>query len=323
MEYFYRTYGLIIESEIELPELQSVEAQSSDVRIRMGPVPEKLPGSRSFREWAEYTSTQCILEISKVGRYLIDGGETITVQPCRANERPCETATPLADVRLFLIGSAFAALLHQRKLVPLHISAVLGPHGVWSFTGPSGAGKSTIAGWLSKKMGYPLLSDDVAVAEWRGGHIRLHPGPRRLKLWSDAVKMLDIRGKKLVQDLSNTQKYQLYLSDEAPPGDFALTNLVLLEKAEPQEQTQLHRVKGVDRFRFCCNAVYRHHMTAWFRTREEYIGSVFQIAENIEVYRLRRPWSHDLLEQQYELLRTHLSPNDRFSSEDGLEVATK
>lgn len=323
MRYFYRTYGLIVESEIELPEIQSVQSQSSDVHVQIGPVPSKLRGSRSYRGWAEYTSTRCILVIENVGRYLIDEGERITVQPFSAHERSCETATPLSDLRLFLIGSAFAALLHQRKVLPLHISAVLGPQAVWSFTGPSGAGKSTIAGWLSKKMGFPLLSDDVAVAELRSGSIHLHPGPRRLKLWPDAVDLLDIRGRRLVQDLSNTQKYQLYLSDEAPKGDFALTNIVALEKAESGEQPQLFPVTGVERFKFCSNAIYRHYMAPWFRTKEEYIGSLFRLAENIEVYRLRRPWSHDLLEQQYELLRTHLSPEHRICSDGRLEVASK
>jgi len=323
MGYFYRTYGLIVESEIKLPELQSVADQSSDVRIRIGPVPEKLSGSRAFSEQVEYTSTRCILGIKNVGKYLIERGESITVQPFSGHERPCGNATPLSDVRLFLIGSAFAALLHQRRLLPLHISAVLGPQGVWAFTGPSGSGKSTIAGWLSNRAGYPLLSDDVAVAEFRDGRVLLHPGPRRLKLWSDAVDLLEIRGKRLVQDMSNTQKYQLYLSDEAPRGEFALTHLVALEKAGAGQQPQLSAVKGMDRFKFCSNSVYRHHMAPWFRTREEYVGSLFQLAENIAVYRLARQWSHDLLEQQHELLRTHLSPEYRFSSDDQLEAASK
>ena len=47
----------------------------------------------------------------KVGRYRIEAGNRITVES--------EPGVPERNVRLFLLGSAFGVLLHQRGLLPV------------------------------------------------------------------------------------------------------------------------------------------------------------------------------------------------------------
>jgi hypothetical protein len=50
-----------------------------------------------------------------------------------------------------------------------------------------GAGKSmTAAGFV--KLGYPLLTDDVAALSVACGRFHVSPGYPRLNLWSDAVE---------------------------------------------------------------------------------------------------------------------------------------
>lgn len=298
MAYFYQVYGLKLQSDLELPELMPVSEQAVDVTITLDAVPRTLPSSRAFGSWADYDDRRCLLRIENVGCFLVEDGCSITVAPFAPTETKHGAVAPMSDVRLYLLGSALAALLHQRGLIPLHVSAVLAENGVWAFTGPSGAGKSTLAGWLSQCVGLPLISDDVSVVDARKGLVRLLPGPRKLKLWRDAVGFLDLDEDCLVQDLSNTPKFQLYLPDDVPGTEFELKGLVVLERAEPGEPARIIPVMGIDRFRCFCQAVYRHYMATWFRSRADYVRDVFQLAETVPVYRLRRPWSLEQLDQK-------------------------
>ncbi len=297
MAFFYEVYGLKLKSDLELPELIPIDANVVDVIITLDKVPQSLPGSKAYGAWAEYESSRCLFRIQGVARFLIEHGRSICVEPYRSDNSEDGLAAPIADIRLYLLGSALAALLHQRSLIPLHVSAVSADNGVWAFTGPSGAGKSTLAGWLSQCVGLPLISDDVSVVEYRGRDVRLLPGPRKLKLWHDAIGFLDIPQGRLVQDLSNTPKFQLYLRDEVPESEPQLSGLVFLERAEPGELASLTAVTGIDRFRYMCRAVYRHYMAVWFRSKAGYVKDIFELTDRVPVYRLRRPWSLEQLGQ--------------------------
>jgi len=309
MAFHYHVYGLNLESELELPELVPARDQAVDFSISLGAVPKMLPDSRGYGAWAEYVDTRCLFRIKNVGRFLIEEGRSITVEPCGPTETSHGAAVAMPDVRLYLLGSALAALLHQRGLLPLHVSAVLADGGVWAFTGPSGAGKSTVAGWLSQSEGLPLVSDDVSVVSVRDGSIRLFPGPRKLKLWDDAIEFLNLEKCRLIQDLRNTPKFQLYLTDNLPERQFGLAGLIMLERAEPGERAALIPVTGIDRFGCCCKAVYRHYMAPWFRSRAGYVQDVFQLAESIQVFRLRRPWSLEQMSQEVNPLKELLLLN--------------
>ena len=52
------------------------------------------------------------------------------------------------------------AILMQRKILPLHGSAIAIDGKAYAIVGDSGAGKSTLASAFLKR-GYQLLSDDV------------------------------------------------------------------------------------------------------------------------------------------------------------------
>lgn len=98
-----------------------------------------------------------------------------------------------ADLRLtldLLLGTAFAVLLFQRGLWPVHVSAVRVEGGVWLFSGESGEGKSTLAAWMNATWGWTILSDDAGVLSLKGGRVWFAPGARNLKLLPDALQAL-------------------------------------------------------------------------------------------------------------------------------------
>ena len=172
----YSLFGLTIASDIELPELVGVgEDIIPEVSIASDPAatvdepsddPVAINGG--FR-----------ISIAGVARYSIRGGTEIRVAP--------DPRAALANVRLFLLGSAMGMLLHQRGLLPLHANAVVIDGRAYAFLGRSGAGKSTLAAAFHDR-GFAVLSDDVCAIRFDDqGGASISPGLPRLRLWRDAL----------------------------------------------------------------------------------------------------------------------------------------
>lgn len=300
--YHYQVYGLTVESALELPELPSIDPRKCNVSIRFGIVPDCLDEPISDFDWISYSANQCLLRIKDIGNFLIENGTTITIDRRldRSLERDCRV--PAADVRALLLGSAFGALLHLRAWLPLHVSAIDSAGGVWAFTGDSGAGKSTIAGWLHRKFNWPMLSDDVSVIRPESQEPILYPGPRKLKLWQDTVEYLGCKDEKLVQDLSNTPKFQLYLSDTYQYKPKPMRCLVVLDRCNPGESPSLEKLKGTQRFDAIMGAVYRPFMAEWFREPKGLMRDLVKLSNQIDIYRFRRQWSLQQMERQLDPL---------------------
>jgi len=151
----YRGFGLIIHSEIELPELPAASADGrkdddAKVVIRLGTVPQ-VPRHATLDEE---------LAINSLGAaFLIRNGTEITV-----DIRP--DADPDA-VRVVLLGRVMAFLLRQRGWLPLHASGVVLGNECILFLGAAGAGKSTIAAAFHRA-GHFVATDDVGAVRIAG-----------------------------------------------------------------------------------------------------------------------------------------------------------
>ena len=173
----YSVFGLRLRSTLELPELfAAVGDGEPDVSIENGSIDAAVsePGLVA-------TGEGLLLTVAEVGRFLISEGQSIRVEPL-AGVDP-------RNVRLFLLGSALGALLHQRGLLPLHANAVEVEGRAFAFMGPSGAGKSTLATWFHDR-GDRVLADDVCVVRFaEGGEPMACPGLPRLRLWLDMIQL--------------------------------------------------------------------------------------------------------------------------------------
>ena len=97
---------------------------------------------------------------------------------------------PERNVRLFLLGSAFGVLLHQRGLLPLHANAIEIDGRAVAFMGPSGAGKSTLAAWFHDRA-FRVIADNVcAISRNSEGRRQAAPGLPRLRLWAEALELM-------------------------------------------------------------------------------------------------------------------------------------
>jgi len=181
----YDIYGLSVASQIDLPEMWPIapeDARQPDVEIRRGQAPLEL--EETSERTGEYvvTDTGILLDLPEIGRFWAVGGHTLIATPA-----------PDADtnlIRLFLLGSGLAAILHQRGEFPLHASAIEHDGKCSAFLGDSGSGKSTLVGMLAQRA-FPIVSDDVLVLSTpqpEAGAVMTVPGIPVLKLWPESAR---------------------------------------------------------------------------------------------------------------------------------------
>lgn len=287
--HFYHVYGLTLASQLELPELAPIpDPVVPDAEIRCTTVPDELEGATRHSSWLQTTADECQILIAGIASFRITRGRIIEV-----DRRILKTTGPgrsIGDVRLFLLGTALGTLIHQRNWLPLHISAVDTPFGVWAFTGPSGAGKSTTAAFLHYRRGWPLVSDDVAVIKPEDSLPYLFAGPPRLKLWKDALMALQIDPVDLTQDFTLTEKYHLRMHAQYLDQPHPLHALVLLDRSDADQPAHLERLQGVDAFQAIMASLYRPEVGTLFQSPASLLLKCARIANQIKVFRYRRPW---------------------------------
>jgi hypothetical protein len=186
--YIYRTFGLVIQTELALPELLQVEEpyefgeREDDVIIRPGKIndlPKEVEGASRY---ICPTPEGIYLGWHDVGVFFISGGNNIIVDPVAGVDESL--------LRLFILGTTLAMLLHQRgELAVLHASVVAVANQAVAFVGAKEAGKSTMAAALHAR-GHQLLSDDILAVDLRRDKPLALPGFPQLKLWPDALVSL-------------------------------------------------------------------------------------------------------------------------------------
>jgi HPr Serine kinase C-terminal domain len=220
--------GWRVRSELRLPELApwSGDDRPSDIVIRFGEVPDRLDELVEDGPFLQIDRRgTCLLRIENVAAYLVSPGGVVVSPWPGAME---------AEIRVFLLGSVFGFLCHQRGLFPLHASCVAINGKAAAFCGPSGAGKSTTALQLTLR-GHRLLADDVCVidAHAADGPYVLPAFPR-LKLWEDSLAAVDISRDGLERDrLGQQDKYHYLHGDAFSSAPIALGGIFLLRTAGP------------------------------------------------------------------------------------------
>ncbi len=292
----YSLFGLHIRSELRLPELLEVENSSHpQVTIRLG----QAPAAPTNGPGLHLSEGGLLLMIPAVGRYFVKDGSVIIVEP--------HPGVPDANLRLFLLGSAMGALLHQRGLLPLHANAVEVGDRAFAFMGESGAGKSTLAAWFNDR-GFRVVADDVCVVGFAdGGRPQVCPGVGRLRLWREA---LDATGR----DVAAYQRS--FLGEDAPDKyDVPLARPSATDSAIPlaaayhlerNEALRIERLTGVAAAEAVFANTYRGAMVPKTGSSEEHWSACVQLVRSIPIFRAGRRWGRDQLADQSRRLLEHM-----------------
>lgn len=299
---YYRLGPLLYCSELELPELQPV-APSPDlptVMIRAGRAPKRLSFPLGSEPDWEANATEFLLRIDGVATYYVRDGAEVLVDPA--------ADAPELDLHSYLLGSVFAAVCHQRGLLPLHASAIGTPRGAVAFLGHSGAGKSSLVAFLAQR-GHPILADDTCVVD------PLAPLPRRvlpvapwLKLWRTTLDALGERSEGLPRTFVDEDKYRFAMPADQPAT--ALAEVIVMGHAEPgseAETTRFEKLAPAHAIRAVLELTYQFWLIQATGQTERYFLRCGQALEGVRVYRMRRPWGFDAMEATLAALETHLA----------------
>lgn len=293
----YRICGLSVASDIVLPGLIAGTADSfPEVIIRHGAVPQALPDATITGPTWQIAGKQFLLSVPNVARFLLKDGVEIVFAP--------DSEASAEDVPIFVLGTVFGILLHQRQQIVLHASGVEVNGKAVVFCGPSGAGKSTLAAALAQR-GYRLITDDVcAITLTTDGVPIVHPDGRQLKLWAQAIKELQLEGLRRARVSNRIEKFYVELRD-ARSEPLPVGAIYVLREATPSLVWGVERANAVDATVLLRNNAYRPLLVASFEQNEGYFRATAQIASRAGIFILTRPRDFAAVPQVVSWLERH------------------
>lgn len=275
------SYGLIIHSEIELPELEPLPAsragEPASVQIRVQPVSATgIKDGKQLYPWLWTSPQELWLNVAGVARFLIRQGREILIDP--------EPGIDEDSVRVFLLGSAFGALLFQRGLLVLHGNAIRIGNRCMICVSDSGAGKSTLAAGFMQR-GYQVLSDDVVPVDDRYQALTGFP---RIKLWQETADRLGIDTRPLRRIRPETEKFNYPL-----PHPFAGESLpvrwIYVLGSHDRSETLLEPVRGMTRFELLHANTYRISYMQGMALQASHLKVCGALSRQVHLVRIIRP----------------------------------
>jgi hypothetical protein len=222
-----------------------------------------------------------LLEIPHVGRFHVSAGQQIRVEP--------HADVKAADLRLFLLGSAFGAIWFQRGFFPLHASVVVVNGGAVAFVGDPGAGKSTMAAWLNLQS-YPLLCDDVCVIRFNVEQRPVaYPAFPRVKLWRDTLAALAIDSRGLQRDYSRADKFHLSAAGDFSADPAPLRHINFLQFSEDDAAPRIEGIPPARAVPLLRDNTYRYQYISGLGLTERHFLDCVKLARHVATHFLLRP----------------------------------
>ncbi|WP_227394759.1 aldolase [Jeotgalibacillus aurantiacus] len=277
-KHFYRAFGMGITSDIEMKELTKSN-QISDVSIMRADLIDEWfhikPGNRRFLVSEE----ELFFEIKNVGVFRVRGGQTILYDPFPMIEN--------RQLKLFLLGTCMGAILMQRKVLPLHGSAVIIGGLAYAVVGESGAGKSTLARALMKR-GYKLISDDILPIQFKEGVPYITSSYAQQKLWVESLDLFKMDTEPYESIMARETKYNVPAGHHFYDGEVELAGIFELSKSERTDIT-LIEINGLQTFPVLFQHTYRKSFLERMGLTEWHFNVTAQLAASVQIYKLNRP----------------------------------
>lgn len=281
---YFRAFGLTVLSEIHLPELvplKGVTQDKIDIMIEIDNLAE-LWENLSVTPQQRFVVTEdlVIFNVPDIAIFSVKEGRIITVSP--NNDYDEEIA------RLYILGTCMGALLMQRRIYPLHGSAIVINGKAYAFVGDQGAGKSTLAATFLNKE-YHLLSDDVIGITFSKDNVPfVIPAYPQQKLWQESLVEFGFDKHQYRSIYGRETKFCVPVVSKYFPESLPLAGIVELTKSN-NNSININRIVGLERLRTLSYHTYRNFLIPGLGLIDWHFNSSAIIANQIELFRLERP----------------------------------
>jgi hypothetical protein len=284
----YQVFGGVLRSDIEFPELRTIESDAPDWTLRSTSLAPDMTSSTRLGEAEVIPGFFVRLFRHEHGfRFVFD--DTGIFDITQSGRDIAWTPGPHYEdswVRADVTGRVMALALHAAGHLCLHGSAVVTAGGAIAFLAPKFHGKSTLALALSRA-GAKLLTDDILPVHPRPP-IQAVPGVHQVKLWQDSATHFGVDretpapgSKHLLHDFDDN----MLSNDRAPLAAIYLLSPVIVEEgaaAPPVSRARLHAVPSA-------LALVRHSIMGSMLTGSEaqrVVERATAVAEAVPVYQL-------------------------------------
>lgn len=228
--------------------------------------------------------TEFSMDVKDVGWFYASNGNYINI-----NLYPKATKTM---VELYLNGSTYGAILHQRQILPLHGSSFAYKGKGIMLCGESGAGKSSLTASFCKH-GARFLTDDVSPIVFKTSKPYVLPLSDRIKLWEDSLHQLNYVNDNLTQISSDYHKFYFPI-EPIETQAYALDIVFIIDKYKGQE-VKIEEIAGIQKFEQLRNEIYRwEYLQGMKMTEADYLKKIIDLNANLRAFKVSRPENIEL-----------------------------
>ncbi len=214
--YFYTCFGLNIKSKIKLPELKNSDTKKYDVEI-------------GFKDQKSFSNCDCNDSVNY--NFFLENKPLFKVKYGKVILINSDFRIDDILLRSLILGQGMGILLHQRGYLVLHGSSVKICNKAVAFIGHCGDGKSTIAASLNSK-GYPFITDDILVIDFKNKVPLVLPSFPRIKLWDDILKLIKDDKECFQKIHPKYNKYSYVIEENFCENPTPLKTIYVIEKGE-------------------------------------------------------------------------------------------
>jgi hypothetical protein len=282
-KFVYKAFGLIVNSEIYLPELPKLEnkVESADLEIKFQDLTELWNKLSHIKREFIIHQNEVIFQVPTIATFRIQDGNKILISPLEKFDEDV--------VRLYLLGTCMSTILMQRKIYPLHGSCLAIEGKAYAIVGESGAGKSTLATAFLRE-GYQLLSDDVIAVSVSKEHPKPIAAPSYpcQKLWQDSLDNFGVDFNKYRSIYGRETKYAVPVYTNYFPNPLPLSGIFELVKSN-EKGVKFSKVEKLDRFSTLFSHTFRNFLIQDLGLMEWHFHTTAKILQTLEVYSIKRP----------------------------------
>ena len=296
MKYYYRVYGLNIESTIEIPEFEVIDDYCNiDAKLSFGIVNEDIIEKITQGYVANYEKKDMWFYVENVAIFHIYNGNTVIVEPMGDKNNKM--------IKLYIMGSVMGMILLQKNRVAIHGGGIVVDGKGCIFTGQKGAGKSTITTALRKK-GYKFIADDVCSINMGDVNTISH-GFGYQKLCEDAMGKLgyNIDDYEPFRGDLDINKYIVPAFDEFTKEEVPLEAIFELSVGDV-EKVEIEEVLGASKINKILENIFRIEILKFAGGIDpSYFKKCLNIAKNTRLYKITRPKNVFSVEDQIHFVK--------------------